>query len=218
MNNLPWPSFWEHVPEADRAALGEVLTELLSTGVLLGTQGRGKSLYILARDYQKEIAEYLAPLQIDLVPDPEHSLLQARPVPGECGLMDRFSKAETLVLLTLWRIYHDTKSTQVTEVVVTTAEAVFEKLKLFFENIEPPTESQLDRILSRLRKLRLVAMQARAEVDRFGDVAVEILPTLVRVIPFDHVEAWEEQADVYRDGGGSPDIEERADAGEEDEA
>jgi len=199
MSTLPWPSFWEHIPDADRGALSDVLTELLSTGVLLGAQGRGRTLYLLARDYQKEIAEYLAPLQLDLAPDPEHSLFQARPVPGECGLTARFSKAETLVLLTLWRIYDDIRLTQVTSVFLTTAQEVFEKLKLYFEAIEPPTESQLERILARLRRFRLVSLQTRSEVGRFGELSIEILPTLPRVIPFENVEAWEQQAALYRE-------------------
>lgn len=78
---LPWPSFWSHVREDDRDALREVLAELLSTGVLLGDDGRARQLYLVAREYQRELAEYLAPLNLDLVPDPDRPLLQARPIP-----------------------------------------------------------------------------------------------------------------------------------------
>lgn len=197
MSSLPWPSFWQHIPETDRSALGDILTELLSTGVLLGTEGRGRSLYLLARDYQKEIAEYLAPLQLDLTLDGEHSILQARPVPGDCGLTTRFNKAETLVLLTLWRIYDDVRLSQVTPTVLTTAQELFDRLKLYFEKLEPPTEAQLDRILAHLRRLRLVRLQPKAETSRFADTAIEILPTLPRVIPFEDEKAWQQQAAIY---------------------
>ena len=38
----PWPSFWSHIPEDDRAAVREVLAELLGTGVLFGDDGRAR--------------------------------------------------------------------------------------------------------------------------------------------------------------------------------
>jgi len=203
MSSLPWPAFWEHVPESDRPALGEVLAELLATGVLLGTEGRGRSLYLLARDYSREISDYLAPLHLEYLEDPENSILQARPVPGECGLTARFSKAETLVLLVLWRIYDDIRLNQITPVALTTAQEVFDKWRLFFEQIEPPAESQLDRILGRLRRLRLIRLQAKSEVESFGDLSIEILPTLTRVIPFENESAWQQQAAVYQHEPGS---------------
>lgn len=199
MSASPWPTFWEHIPEADRDVLCDVLTELLATGVLLGTEGRGRSQYLTARDYRKEIAEYLAPLRLDLVEDAENAILQARPVAGECGLTARFSKAESLLLLVLWRIYDEVRMNQITPVVLTTAGGVFDKWRLLFERIEPPTESQLDRILSRFRRLRLIRLQPRNEVDQFSDLNVEILPTLPRVIPFEDDAAWEQQASIYRE-------------------
>ena len=49
-----WPrSFWSDVPDADRAALREVLAELLGRGVLLGDEGSGRELYMLARDHYR---------------------------------------------------------------------------------------------------------------------------------------------------------------------
>ncbi len=216
MSTLPWPVFWAHIPEQDRGAISEILTELLSTGVLLGREGRGRSLYLLARDYEKELTEYLAPLQIDLRSDPENQILQARPVAGECGLTARFNKAETLVLLTLWRIYDDVRMTRVTEIVTTTPGALFEKLRLFFEKIIPPTESQLDRILRRFRSLRLIALPPAVESGRFADLPIEILPTLPRVIPFENVEAWEQQAALYQEPAASASGNEGEESSEEE--
>ena len=81
--------------------LREILTELLATGVLLGESGRERELFLTARKYEPQLADYLAPLSLNLVPDPDRPLLQARPIPGECGLTARFTKDETLVVLTL---------------------------------------------------------------------------------------------------------------------
>ena len=62
-----WPrSFWSDVPDSDRAALREVLAELLGRGVLLGDEGSGRELYLLARDhYRSHVEDYLAPLALE---------------------------------------------------------------------------------------------------------------------------------------------------------
>ncbi|MGA2658628.1 MAG: DUF4194 domain-containing protein [Verrucomicrobiota bacterium] len=204
--NLPWPSFWQHIREEDRSALREVLAELLSTGILLGDEGRARQLYLTARDYQKELAEYLAPLNLDLVADPDKPILQARPVPGECGLTARFTKDESLLVLALWRMYYDARLDHPIETVIVAANDVFARLKLYFEHIEPPTESHLERLLARLRSRRLIRFREHEDPQRFGESTVEILPTLQRVIPFESAEAWQQQAELYaaprvEDGG-----------------
>lgn len=196
--NARWPGFWQHIPEADRGALGEILAELLSTGVLLGEDGRGRELYLTAREYENEIADYLAPLHFTLVPHADRPILQARPEPGECGLTAKFTKAETLVVLVLWRIYDEVRMTQTAAAVLLSVDEIFQRLKLYFERLEPPTPGQMKNILDRLRGLRLIRLQPRQEAAKFNETLLEILPTLPRVIPFESPEAWEQQAGVYR--------------------
>jgi hypothetical protein len=208
--NLPWPSFWNHIREEDRDPLREVLAELLSTGVLLGDEGHARELYLTARDHQRELAEYLAPLNLDLVADPDKPILQARPVPGECGLTVRFTKDETLLVLTLWRIYYDVRLERPVETVVISANDVFAKLKLYFEHIEPPKDSHLERLLTRLRGRRLIRFRRHEDAQQFGESLVEILPTLQRVIPFESAEAWQQQADLYAAPKTNGDPEEEA--------
>lgn len=195
---LPWPSFWQHVPEADRAGLSDVLTELLAHGALLGDSGRDHELYLLARQYQHEIGEYFAPLHLEVWPDPDRPFFQLRPVPGDCGLTARFNKAETLLVLTLWRIYHDARMGNTTETVVVSANEIWQRLKLYFEQIELPNASQLREMLGRLRNRRFVRIQWNEEAGQFGESQVEILPTLVRAIPFENAAAWEQQAQSYQ--------------------
>ena len=75
-----WPSFWADVPEEDRAPIRDVLAELLGRGVLLGNEGSGRELFLLIRDhYQPHIADYLAPLGLELIVEDDAPLLQARP-------------------------------------------------------------------------------------------------------------------------------------------
>src|SRR2546421_10183 len=128
-----WPSFWGHIPEADRPAVREVLSDLLATGVLFGEAGRDRELFLTARNYQQELAEYLSLLNLDLVSDADRPILQARPVPGECALTARFTKDETLVVLTLWRIYDEGRMERLTSTIDLSADDLYTKLRLYFE-------------------------------------------------------------------------------------
>jgi hypothetical protein len=112
--------------------------------------------------------------------------------------MARFNKAETLLVLTLWRMYHDARLENVVAVVVVTANDIWEKLRLYFENIVPPTEAQLRDMLGKLRSRRLIRIQWNEDVARFGESQIEILPTLPRVIPFEDASAWQQQASLYQ--------------------
>jgi len=198
--SLPWPTFstWHRIPESERAALSEILAELLAHGALIGEAGRDHELYLLAREYQRELGEYLAPLQLELLPDPDRPIFQLRPVPGDCALLARFNRAETLLVLTLWRIYHDARMEQVAASVVVTPNAIWERLRLYFENIVPPTEAQLRDMLGKLRHRRLVRLQWHEDPALFGESQVEILATLPRVIPFENAAAWQQQASWYQ--------------------
>ena len=198
--SLPWPTFitWSRIQESDRAALSEILAELLAHGALIGETGRDRELYLLAREYQRELGEYLAPLHLELLPDPDRPIFQLRPVPGDCALMARFNKAETLLVLTLWRMYHDARMENVVASVVVTTNDIWEKLRLYFENIAPPTEAQLRELLGKLRGRRLVRLQWHEDPACFGESQVEILHTLPRVIPFENADSWQQQADLYQ--------------------
>lgn len=195
--NLPWPSFWQHVPEPDRPALRDALAELLSTGVLLGEDGRAREIFLTARDYLRELGEYLAVLNLDVLADPDRPILQARPIAGECGLTAKFTKDETLLILVLWRLYHDTRMSRAVDAVVVSADEIFQALKLTFQHIDPPNPSHLERLLARCRSRRLVRFQRHEDPERFGESPVEILPTLPRVIPFENLASWEQTVTAH---------------------
>lgn len=193
---IRWPKFWEHIPEQDRPPLRSIVAELLSTGVLFGDAGRERELFLIAREYEADLADYLVVAGLELFQDPDRPLFQARPIPSECGLMAKFTKDETLVVLTLWRIYDDLRMEQASEAIVITANDLDGRLKLYFENIAPPTAGHLERMLTKFRQRRFI----RYQVDelKFGDSRIEILPTLARAIPFDSLDDWSEYAGLFQ--------------------
>ena len=198
--SLPWPTFttWNRIPEEERPALSDILAELLSHGALIGEAGRDRELYLLAREYQHELGEYLAPLNLVLIADPDRPIFQLRPVAGDCALMARFNKAETLLVLTLWRINHDARMENVVASVVVTINDIWERLRLYFANISPPTEAQLREMFGKLRNRQLVRLLWREDAGLFGESQVEILQTLPRVIPFENEAAWQQQAALFQ--------------------
>ena len=194
-----WPrSFWSEVPDSDRAALREVLAELLGRGVLLGDEGSGRELYLLARDhYRLHVEDYLAPLALELIVDEDHSLLQARPRTESCLLLGRFDKDETLVLLALWRLYDDEISTGSQEAVIVTVDQLWAALKVYFDKISTPEKSQIESCLARIRRHRLVRTLKPEGMTQAGEMQIEILPSLARVIPFDDLAAWQQRVDLH---------------------
>ena len=195
-----WPrSFWSDVPDADRAALREVLAELLGRGVLLGDEGSGRELYMLARDhYRTHVEDYLAPLALELIVDDENSLLQARPSTESCLLLGRFDKDETLVLLALWRLYDDEISTGSQEAVIVTVDQLWAALKVYFDKVATPEKSQIESCLVRLRRHRLVRTLKPEGMTQAGEMQIEILPSLSRVIPFDDIAAWQSRVETFQ--------------------
>lgn len=193
-----WPSFWHSVPAEDRAPLREVLAELLSRGVLLGDEGSGRELFLLARDhYRSHLEDYLAPLGLELIVDEDQCLLQARPRTESCLLLGRFDKAETLVLLALWRLYDDERSNGLQEAVVITVDQLWSALRVHFERVEPPQATQLDGILARLKRHRLIRTAKPEGMSQPGELQIEILPSLARAIPFDSLEEWQGRAAAF---------------------
>jgi hypothetical protein len=194
-----WPRFWNDVPEDDRAPLRQILAELLGRGTLLGADGSGRELFLLARDhYQEHLADYVAPLGLELIVDDDHALLQARPRPEACLLLGRFSKAETLLLLTLWRVWDDVRTSQATGTVVLTADQLWGQFRSVFDKIEPPEKTQLEGLLDTMKRHRLIRTQRPEGSTQFGEMVIEILPSLARAVPFDSIEHWLAQARQYQ--------------------
>jgi hypothetical protein len=100
------------------------------------------------------------------------------------------------VVLTLWRLYDDARMEGPAETVVISANDLYARLKLYFEHIEPPAETHLERILAKLRSKRLIRFQKNEE--RFGESRLEILPTLSRAIPFERAEEWTQAAALFQ--------------------
>lgn len=192
-----WPSFWADVPLEERAPLRDILAELLGRGVLLGDTGSGRELFLLARDHHRfRLEDYLAPLGLEFIVDDEALLLQARPRTEACQLLGAFTKDETLILLTLWRVWDEAQTSGANAAVLLSLDDLWEKLRVYFDRIEPPEKSQIEAALTRLKRHRLVRTQKPEQMTHPGEILIEVLPSLARTIPFDSIEQWQERVDT----------------------
>lgn len=194
-----WPRFWADVPEEDRAPIRDILAELLGRGTLLGQDGAGRDLFVLARDhYRDHLADYLSPLGLELVVDDDYSLLQARPRLESCQLLGQFTKDETLLILVLWRAWDDVRNSQATATVIITVDELWTRFRSTFDKIEPPEKTHLDVLLARLKRHRLIRTNKPEGSTQLGEMLIEILPSLPRAIPFDNIEEWLARAGMYQ--------------------
>lgn len=198
-----WPSFWPDVPEDDRPALREILAELLGRGTLLGSGGSGRDHFLLARDhYRGHLADYLAPLGLELIIDDDFSLIQARPRPEACHLLSQFTKDETLILLVLWRVWDDHRTHEAASAVILTVDELWTRFRNTFDKIDPPEKTHLDSLLARMKRHRLIRTHKPDGASQLGETLIEVLPSLPRVIPFDSLEALLVRAALYQPAGG----------------
>ena len=192
-----WPSFWAEVPAEERAPLRDILAELLGRGVLLGDTGSGRELFLLARDHHRfRLEDYLAPLGLELIVDEDALLLQARPRTEACQLLGNFTKDETLILLTLWRVWDEAQTSGTNAAVLLSLDDLWEKLRVYFDRIEPPEKSQIEAALTRLKRHRLIRTKKPDHMSHTGEILIEILPSLARSIPFDSIEQWQERVEM----------------------
>lgn len=192
-----WPSFWADVAVEERAPIRDILAELLGRGVLVGDTGSGRELFLLARDHHRfRLEDYLAPLGLELIIDEDALLLQARPRLEACQLLGNFTKDETLILLTLWRVWDEAQTVGISTAVLLRLDDLWEKLRVYFDRIEPPEKSQIEAALTRLKRHRLVRTQKPDHMEHSGDLLIEILPSLARAIPFDSIEQWRERVEM----------------------
>lgn len=191
-----WPSFWHDVPEGDRAPVRDILAELLGHGVLLGDSGSGRELFQVGVEHRFKLEDYLAPLGLELLVDDETPLLQARPRTESCQLLGSFNKNETLVLLSLWRVWDEGQTSGLNASVTLTLDDLYEKLRLHFESIERPERTQLEDVLSKLKRFRLIRTRRPDADEGVGATLIEVLPSLAKVIPFDSIEQWQERVEM----------------------
>ena len=78
-----------------------------------------------------------------------------------------------------------------------TVDQLWAALKVYFDKISTPEKSQIESCLARIRRHRLVRTLKPEGMTQAGEMQIEILPSLARVIPFDDLAAWQQRVDLH---------------------
>jgi hypothetical protein len=185
------------LPEAEQRAFKDALAELLDRGSLLGFEPRNRDLYQRAAGLWFEpLQSTLALLDMELINDDERFVLQARPL-DTCALQRRFDQTESLFVLALWKVYDEYRQSGRAGVVILSLDDFFAKLKSYLPNLlqTPPKHGTYNRVLAALQRRNLVRYSWN-EISP-GQSELQVLPTILYVMPFAGLEAWAVQMDKF---------------------
>lgn len=185
------------LPEAEQRAFKDALAELLDRGSLLGFEPRNRDLYQRAAgSWFEPLQSTLALLDMELVNDDERLVLQARPL-DTCALQRRFDQTESLFVLALWKVYDEYRQSGRAGVVILSLDDFFAKLKSYLPNLlqTPPKQGTYNRVLAALQRRNLVRYSWN-EISP-GQSELQVLPTILYVMPFAGLEAWVVQMDKF---------------------
>jgi len=185
------------LPEAEQRAFKDALAELLDRGSLLGFEPRNRDLYQrAASSWFEPLQSALALLDVELVNDDERLVLQARPL-DTCALQRRFDQTESLFVLALWKVYDEYRQSGRAGAVILSLDDFFAKLKSYLPNLlqvslKPGT---YNRVLAALQRRNLVRYSWN-EISP-GQSELQVLPTILYVMPFAGLEAWAVQMEKF---------------------
>ena len=188
-------SLLARLSETDRERLGEALRRLMAHGSILGTEPGQAELYHWAHLNREWVEEISGLLELKLYWDNEIRLVQAVPQTGAFTL--KLKLDATLVLLTLWYEF-DTAVRDRGEAppIRLSVERLNDSLKTKFEPLRKhlPSPTRLREILSLAQRKNLLRFSPAEET---ADAAIEVLPTLKRVIPFQDIADWNRNAERH---------------------
>jgi hypothetical protein len=202
----------------DRERLGEALRRLMAHGSILGSEPGQTDLYHWSYQNRPWVEELAGLLELKLHWEHQDRTVQA--VPESATFLLRLKLDATLVLLTLWYEFDTAiRDRGETPPVRITAQQLNDSLAAKFEPLKKfqPTPTRLREILTMAQRKNLLTFSPDGSPER---TAIEIFPTLKRVIPFQSIDAWNKNAERYlpvaKEAGAEPSPVDGDDEGDKD--
>ncbi len=185
--------------EDDRERLGEALRRLVANGAILGTEPGQTEVFQWAQRNREWMDEMAALFDLKLFWDQDLRFVQA--VPQSAVFTLKLKLDATLVLLTLWYEF-DTAVRDRGEAppVRLTVKQLNDSLKTKFA---PLLKNESLNLVSASRLVEILRLAQRKSLLHFtpatdpADAAIDILPTLKRVIPFQDLADWTRHAERH---------------------
>jgi len=194
-SNPPQSSLLARLQPLDRERLGDAVRHLLAHGSILGLEPGQSALYSWChqnRDWLEDIAGLMS---LKLHWDHQERTVQA--VPEDPAFLLRVKLDATLVLLTLWYEFDTAiRDRGESPPVRVTAQQLNDSLAAKFEPLRKhlPSPSRLREILTLAQRKNLLRYTPDPAPER---TVIEIYTTLKRVIPFQNIDEWNQNADRH---------------------
>lgn len=177
--------------ERDRARLRETMLRLLHHTAIVRDDPGCAEIYDWANLHRSWVKEIGALLGYDVMFEEPFRLILS--VPQEQGIVRRFTIEESCIALVLWHDYDSALREGATRVCLT-VKNLNDSFAAKLKGVKLPTRAGMKAALQLFHRHRLIRLNAAED---FADSTIEILHTLRLVMPFQQLDEWQKQAQLY---------------------
>lgn len=187
----PEPTLLVGIDDRDRARLRETLMRLLHHTAIVRDDPGCAEIYDWANLHRAWVRELAVLIGYDVAFEEPFRLILA--TPQEQGLLRKLTLEESCIALVLWHDYDTALREGATRVHVT-VKNLNDSFAAKLKGVKLPTKAAMKSALQLLHRHRLVRLTATED---FADSTLEILHTLRLVMPFQQLDEWQKQAQLY---------------------
>ena len=187
----PEPMLLTGLDDRDRSRLQETLQRLTNHTAILRDDPGTLEIYEWANLHREWVREMAGVIGYDVHFEEPFRLILA--IPREPGMLRRLSLEESCIAMVIWHDY-DTALREGASVVKLTIKNINDSFAAKLKGVKLPTKAGMKAALQLFHKHRLIRMTV---ADDFSDSVVEVLHTLRLVMPFQQLEEWQKQAQLY---------------------
>jgi hypothetical protein len=190
-NLPPEPSLLVGLDQRDQVRLRDTLLRLLHHTAIIRDDPGSAEIYDWANLHRAWVRETAALIGYDVIFEEPFRLILS--VPQEHGIIRRFTIEESCIAMVLWHDYDTALREGATRVYVT-VKNLNDSFAAKLKDVKLPTRAGMKAALQLFHRHRLIRLNAAEE---FADSTIEILHTLRLVMPFQQLDEWQKQAQLY---------------------
>lgn len=179
------------IEQRDRVRLRETLLRLLHHTAILRDDPGCAEIYDWANLHRAWVREIAALIGYDVTFEEPFRLILC--VPQEQGIIRRLTIEESCVAMVLWHDYDAALREGATRVCLT-VKNLNDSFAAKLKGVKLPTRAGMKAALQLLHRHRLIRLSAAED---FADSTIEVLHTLRLVMPFQQLDEWQRQAQLY---------------------
>lgn len=187
----PEPQLLAGLDDRDRSRLRETLQRLTNHTAILRDDPGAVEIYEWANLHRAWVREMGALVGYEVLFEEPFRLILA--IPKDVAMMRRLTLEESCIAMVLWHDY-DAALREGASMVKMTIKNVNDSFAAKLKGVKLPTKAGMKSALQLFHKHRLVRLTTATD---FADSIIEILHTLRLVMPFQQLEDWQKQAQLY---------------------